>query len=218
MRDLRKRKVIGEARIKWWKLQGENQQALLDKVGSSDIWSDYKEQDIDATWDKVEHVVKDVARVVLGESKGNRPSSKDISWWNDEVRQAIKAKRECYKALGKCMSNENFEKYKEARQAAKKAVRDAMTKVNQKMYTKLDTKEGEKDIYKLARIRDRKTRDIGRVRCVKDMDNKVLVQDNEIKGRWSSYFDTLFNGHPEQGFGDVQVMPNMVNPRFVRRI
>ncbi|KAK9671053.1 hypothetical protein RND81_12G003600 [Saponaria officinalis] len=194
MRDLRKRKVIGESRIKWWKLQGENQQALLDKVGSSDIWSDCKEKDIDATWDKVEHVVKDLAREVLGESNGNRPSGKDTSWWNDEVRQAIKTKRECYKVLGKCMSDENFEKYKEARRAAKKTVRDARAKVNQEMYAKLDTKEGEKDIYKLARIRDRKTKDIGRVRCVKDMDNKVLVHDIEIKGRWSYYFDNLFNG------------------------
>ncbi|XP_074276968.1 uncharacterized protein LOC141600622 [Silene latifolia] len=147
-RDLRKRKIIGEARIKWWKLHGGNQQAFLDKVGSSYIWSDCEEKDIDATWDKLEHVVKDLAREVLGESKGNRPSSKDTSWWNDVVRQAIKTKRECYKVLGKCMSDENFEKYKEARRAAKKAVRDARAKVNQEVYAGLDTREGEKDIYK----------------------------------------------------------------------
>ncbi|KAL6568192.1 Casein kinase 1-like protein hd16 [Orobanche hederae] len=41
----------------------------------------------------------------------------------------------------------------------------------------------------------KKTRDIGKVKCVKDTDQKVLVQDKEIKERWRSYFDTLFNGH-----------------------
>ena len=51
-----------------------------------------------------------------------------------------------------------------------------------KKYEKLDTKEVEKDIYKIARIRERKTRDLCSVRCVKDEDQKVLV-DEEIKKR-----------------------------------
>ena len=154
----------------------------------------------------------EVAKAVLGESKGNMSSSKDTSCWNDEVRQAIKTKRECYKVLGKCMSDENLEKYKEAKKAAKTLVRDARTKVNQEVYARLDTKDEEKDIFKLARLRDRKTRDIGRVRCVKGVDNKVMVQDNEIKDR------SPFNGQQEQDFGDVQVSPSMVNQDFMRRI
>ena len=60
------------------------------------------------------------------------------------------------------------------------------------MYEKLDTKEVEKDIYRIARIRERKTRDLCTVRCVKD--EKVLVRDEEIKERWREYFDKLFNG------------------------
>ena len=44
------------------------------------------------------------------------------------------------------------------------------------VYKKLDTKEVEKDIYRIARIRDRKTRDLCTVRCVKDDDQKVLVR------------------------------------------
>ena len=48
------------------------------------------------------------------------------------------------------------------------------------VYEKLDTKEVEKDIYRIARTRERKTRDLYTVRCVKDEDQKVLVRD-EIK-------------------------------------
>ena len=43
------------------------------------------------------------------------------------------------------------------------------------VYEKLDTKEVEKDIYRISRIRERKTRDLSTVRCVKDEDQKVLV-------------------------------------------
>ncbi|KAH9616130.1 hypothetical protein KSS87_018633 [Heliosperma pusillum] len=78
-------------------------------------------------------------------------------------------------------SDENFEKFKKARRAARKAVRDARAKFNQEVYAKLDTKDAEKNIYKLARKRDRKTKNIGRVKCVKDMDHKALVRENEIK-------------------------------------
>ncbi|KAL6497691.1 hypothetical protein OROHE_027016 [Orobanche hederae] len=120
--------------------------------------------------------------------------------------------------LGKCSSDENYERYKKARTEAKKAVRNARSKVNKELYARLDTKEGEKDIYRLARMREKKTRDIGKVKCVKDTDQKVLVQDKEIKERWRSYFDTLFNGHQEQDIGNLNIPSSMINLDFKRRI
>ncbi|KAL6522165.1 hypothetical protein OROMI_032042 [Orobanche minor] len=217
-RHLRKRRPQVDPRIKWWKLQGESRHTFVAKIADNSIWSDCTDMDIDSMWNLLEHNIKEVAKEVLGESKGNGPSSKDTSWWNEEVKQAIKTKRECYKVLGKCSSDENYERYKKARTEAKKAVRNARSKVNKELYARLDTKEGEKDIYKLARMRERKTRDIGKVKCVKDTDQKVLVQDKEIKERWRSYFDTLFNGHQEQDIGNLNIPSSMVNREFKRRI
>ncbi|KAL6569467.1 hypothetical protein OROMI_013981 [Orobanche minor] len=48
----------------------------------------------DSMWNLLEHNIKEVAKEVLGESKGNGPSSKDTSWWNEEVKQAIKTKHQ----------------------------------------------------------------------------------------------------------------------------
>jgi len=56
--------------------------------------------------------------------------------------------------------------------------------VYKEVFEKLDTKEIEKDIYRIARIRKRKTRDLCAVRCVKDEDQKVLVRDEKSKERW----------------------------------
>ena len=47
--------------------------------------------------------------------------------------------------------------------------------------TKLDTKGGEKFIYKLATSRERKTRDINQVKCIKSNDSRVLVKNEEMK-------------------------------------
>ena len=52
------------------------------------------------------------------------------------------------------------------------------------LYQRLGTKEGEKNIYRMARIRERKTRDINQIKCIKDETDRLLVKDNEIKGRW----------------------------------
>ena len=75
----------------------------------------------------------------------------------------------------------SFERYKLAKKEAKKAVQNERAKVYKEVYEKLDTKEVKKDIYRIARIKERKTRDLCTVRCVKDEDQKVLVRDEEIK-------------------------------------
>jgi len=59
----------------------------------------------------------------------------------------------------------------------------------------LETKEGKEEVFKLARARERekKTRDLGNVRCVKGEDGKVLVEETKIRERWRSYFSLFFN-------------------------
>ena len=36
------------------------------------------------------------------------------------------------------------------------------------LYQRLGTKEGENDIYRMARIRERKTRDVKKIKCIKN--------------------------------------------------
>jgi uncharacterized protein (UPF0128 family) len=50
------------------------------------------------------------------------------------------------------------------------------------LYQQLGTKEGE-DIYKMTKIRERKTRDIIQVKCTKDEIERLLTKDDEAKNR-----------------------------------
>ena len=68
------------------------------------------------------------------------------------------------------------------------------TKAYDELYCKLGTKDGEKNMYKLAKTMEMKTRVLNGVKCIKDGDRRVLVKEEEIKERWKSYFDILFNG------------------------
>ena len=50
--------------------------------------------------------------------------------------------------------------------------------------------KGEKTIYKLAKLRKRKTKDLN---SIKGEDERVLIKEEEIKERQKSYFEKLLN-------------------------
>jgi hypothetical protein len=62
-----------------------------------------------------------------------------------------------------------------------------------RLYQRLGTKEGEKDIYRMAKTQERKTRDIIQVKCIKDVTEQLLTKDKDIKNKWWEYLDKLFN-------------------------
>ena len=86
------------------------------------------------------------------------------------------------------------------------------------LYQRLNTKEGERDIYKMAKIRERKTRDVNQVKYIKDEEDQLLVKDEAIKCRWREYFDNLYNGEVESSTIDLDDSFDDTNMCFVRRI
>ena len=57
----------------------------------------------------------------------------------------------------------------------------------------MGTREGEKEVYKIAKSRAQSQRDVGNAKCVKDEKREVLVRDDEIQSRWRRYFEGLLN-------------------------
>ena len=111
----------------------------------------------------------------------------------------------------------NIKKYKVTKKTAKRAVSEAKGRSYEDLYQRLSTKEGEKNIYRMARARDRKTRDFNQVKCIKDEREQLLAKEDEIRHRWQEYFDKLFNVENkntvklDDSFDDT-------NMRFVLRI
>ncbi|GJN35717.1 hypothetical protein PR202_gb24520 [Eleusine coracana subsp. coracana] len=141
----------------------------------------------DDMWLKMATCVRKVASEVFGVSRGGKQEAKDTWWWNDKVQRAIKEKKECFKRLHLDKSATNIEGYKIAKRAAKRAVSVAKGQAYDNLYQRLGTKEGEKDIYRMARIRERKTRDINQIKCIKDGVDRLLtlcvrrIQETEIE-------------------------------------
>jgi enolase len=96
-------------------------------------------------------------------------------------------------------------------------VSEARGQTYAELYRKLDMKEGENDVYKMAKFQEKKIRDFNQVKCIKDEADRLLVKDDEIKNKWKEYFDKLFNDNSEKITIELDDLVD-TNRRFVRRI
>ena len=76
---------------------------------------------------------------------------------------------------------------------AKKAVAMAKGRAYDDLYARLETKEGEKELYKLAGKRDRAGKGVQHVRVIKDKNSNVMVNSEAVLKRWKEYFEKLMN-------------------------
>ena len=113
-------------------------------------------------------------------------------WWNEEVQKSIKEKKKAKKTWDK-IKDENTKKiYKEKKSKAKKAVAMAKGRVYDDLYARLKTKR-EKELYRLARQRNRAGKDVQHVRVIKDKNGNVMVNSEAVLKRWKEYFEKLMN-------------------------
>jgi hypothetical protein len=116
------------------------------------------------------------------------------------------------------MSVDNIEWYKVAKKTAKRAVSEAMDQMYDGLYQRLGTKEWENDIYRMTKSRERKTRDIIQVKCIKDATEQLLTKDEDIKNRWQEYFDKLFNEDSGSMLIELDISSDDLNRQFMHRI
>jgi hypothetical protein len=72
------------------------------------------------------------------------------------VQKAIKKKKECFSRMHLDRSADNIERYKVTKKTARRAVSEARGRMYDGLYQRLGTKEGEKDIYRMAKSRERR--------------------------------------------------------------
>jgi hypothetical protein len=115
-------------------------------------------------------------------------------------------------------SVDNVEWYKVTKKTVKQAVSEARSQMYDRLYQRLGMKKGEKNIYRMAKSRERNTRDIIQVKCIKDVTERLLTKDEDIKNRWREYFDKLFNEDSGSSSIELDISSNDLNRQFVRRI
>ena len=141
---------------------------------------------------------------VLGMTTGRRPPrDKETWWWNDEVKDAIRAKKDAKKKWDASGRQEERDIYRQANKEAKKEVASSKAHAMDEVYKELETPEGERNIYRIAKARDKSAKDFTQIRQIKDEQGVVLWEHDQIIERWKGYFGKLLNEeNPRTVFGD----------------
>ena len=131
------------------------------------------------------------------------PGDKETWWWNDKVQEVIKAKKVAKKIWDASRRQEDKDRYRQANKAAKKAVATTKALAMNELYEELETPEGERKIFRIAKARDKATKDFSHMKQIKNEHGVVLRDLDMIIGRWKGYFDKLLNEeNPRSIFGD----------------
>ncbi|KAK3506239.1 hypothetical protein QTP70_017788 [Hemibagrus guttatus] len=158
-----------------------------------------KREEHRVTYKSGAEVIRETGRKVLGVSSGKRKEDKETWWWNEEVQDSIQRKRLAKKKWDMDRTEENRQEYKELQCRVKREVSKAKQKAYDELYTRLDTRDEQKDLYRLARQRDRDGKDVQQVRVIKDRDGRVLTSEESVQRRWKEYFEELMNEENERG-------------------
>ncbi|XP_063537823.1 uncharacterized protein LOC134747173 [Cydia strobilella] len=197
-------------RIKWKELHGPKKTKFFDNILA------YLDNDIKMTksanqmWSDFEEFCQKTARLNLGVSRGNIRAKNDTSWWNDNIKQLIHAKREAFKKWQQTDLNEDHADYKSLKKIVKAAVAQTRAASNENFYQRLEKAENERDIYKIATQRHRATLDVKSNKYIKDNHGKLLTSHKEISKRWKEYYDHLMN--EEFPSEDLPYMPSLAGP------
>ena len=65
---------------------------------------------------------------------------------------------------------------------AKRVVAKARNKAYEELYEKLETKEGENELFKIAKQKNRQSKDV-HVRVIKSKTGKILMEEEKVKQR-----------------------------------
>jgi hypothetical protein len=177
-------KRVQAPRTKWWKLKEEVVKTFKERVLKEDPW--HEGGDANSMWMEMATCFRKVASKEFRVTKGGKREAKKTWWWNEKMQNAIKKKKECFRRMHLDRSANNVERYKVAKKITKRAVSETRGRMYDGLYQRLGTKEGEKGIYRTAKSRERKTRDIIQVKCIKDEIERLLTKDEDIKSRWGS--------------------------------
>ena len=162
----------------WGRFKGDMVTILSSKI--SLLGFPCQSEDVNEKWVNMAKPIRKVAQETLGVSSGKPKVFKESWWWNDEMEKKIKDKNKKFKDFLACTEDEDrIEKrvsYKEAKRATKKAVTEAKNHGYEDSYRKLDTKEGEKQIFKLARMGSSQRQDLEAVKYIKDEGGRVLLR------------------------------------------
>ena len=182
--EKKRRKEERKRKIKVWELRGEKKTEFRQKVEGTLIErygnGTFPER-VEELWTDMKDILVTKATEVGGKTSGKPRKEKDTWWWNDEVQREIKEKKLALQQMKEYENDITKERHRQAKRKAKRAIAIAKRHAYKDWYEKLDTPEGEKIIYIVAKARNEGRKDVGELSIIKDQNGNMRAKVGDIK-------------------------------------
>ena len=126
-------------------------------------------------------MIRETGKTVLGVSSG-RKTDKETWWWNEEIWSMYR-ERGLLRRSRTLRTEESRQEYGEMQCKLKVQVAKDKQRAYDDLYARFDSKEGETDLHRLTRQRDRDGKDVQQARVIKDSDGNVVTDTRNLTGR-----------------------------------
>lgn len=190
-------------KIKWFKIMDDDQNGVFlenAKQWIEDCINVEEEHTADEFWNAFQDGIVNLAKQHLGESKGKLTTKKESWLWKfDTVKKAVAAKKSAFINWKTSESTDPNEienlhmTYKNLKKVSAKEVAIATAATYQDWYEKLETPDGQKQVFKIAARRRNDSKAVVAPKFINDKNGHLLTQNDEICDRFKEYFDELLN-------------------------
>ena len=207
---VKNKKDVYVSRCRVWKLR--EMEVLKDFKSRVHVIEESRnrlESSVDVVWGGLKKCLLEVSDAVCGRTKG--PPRHEVSWWwNEECAKAVALKKRWYGAMknsgrgvdkGKASSDKQM--YNEAKMEAKKVISRQKEAERKKFGESLDREEERGNVFNMVKKMVRRNRDVVGGGCMKNCDGKIVVEEEEIKEVWRSYYEKLLNEEFEWDHQDI---------------
>ena len=184
---MKRRKVGGRKKLKIWKLKDETvreeyEGKLEERFQSGRVG-----------WSELQNDIEQVCKDVCGVTTGKRGRERETWWWNEVVQQAISEKKAAFRTWQRSLTLQDRETYRQKNREAKRAVAQAMREALDVWCENLDSAEGKKKMYAMAKQLKRDKKDIVGGYFIKNIAGEIVTDESGIQEVWREYFSGLLN-------------------------